>query len=89
MAVPAERAWELVSDITRIGEFSPETFEAEWLEPRADGSDVTESFELADTLLNRLFWAVAGHARRRTNLDGMRQTLDRIKAAAESDGSAD
>lgn len=23
--------WELVSDITRIGEFSPETFEAEWL----------------------------------------------------------
>src|SRR5579864_7424258 len=28
---PAERVWELVSDITRIGEFSPETFEAEWL----------------------------------------------------------
>jgi len=22
--------WELVSDVTRIGEFSPETFEAEW-----------------------------------------------------------
>jgi len=32
---PAERVWELVSDITRIGEFSPETFEAEWL----DGAD--------------------------------------------------
>ena len=140
-AAPPAQVWALVSDITRIGEFSPETFEAQWLggasgpqvgarfrghvrrngrgpvywttctvvasdpgrefgfavsvtggktiitwryriEPRADGSDVTESFELADTLLNRLFWAVAGHARRRTNLDGMRQTLDRIKAAA-------
>jgi hypothetical protein len=24
--------WDLVSDVTRIGEFSPETFEAEWLD---------------------------------------------------------
>jgi hypothetical protein len=24
--------WKLVSDVTRIGEFSPETFEAEWLD---------------------------------------------------------
>jgi hypothetical protein len=31
MAVPADRVWELVGDITRIGEFSPETFEAQWL----------------------------------------------------------
>ncbi|WP_280383578.1 SRPBCC family protein [Nocardia wallacei] len=31
MAAPPEKVWELVSDITRIGEFSPETFEAEWL----------------------------------------------------------
>ena len=23
--------WDLVSDVTRVGEFSPETFEAEWL----------------------------------------------------------
>ncbi len=29
-ATPAQ-VWGLVSDITRIGEFSPETFEAEWL----------------------------------------------------------
>ncbi|HWJ10376.1 MAG TPA: SRPBCC family protein [Nocardioides sp.] len=28
-ATPAE-VWDLVSDVTRIGEFSPETFEAEW-----------------------------------------------------------
>ena len=27
---PPEEVWALVSDVTRIGEFSPETFEAEW-----------------------------------------------------------
>ena len=27
---PVEKVWALVSDITRIGEFSPETFEARW-----------------------------------------------------------
>ena len=27
-----EQVWALVSDVTRIGEFSPETFEAEWLD---------------------------------------------------------
>lgn len=27
---PIERVWDLVSDVTRIGEFSPETFEAKW-----------------------------------------------------------
>ena len=32
MAAPPEKVWELVSDVTRIGEFSPETFEAEWLD---------------------------------------------------------
>ena len=31
MAVPPERVWSLVSDITNTGKFSPETFEAEWL----------------------------------------------------------
>ena len=30
MAAPPERVWALVSDVTRIGEFSPETFEARW-----------------------------------------------------------
>src|SRR5579871_6804943 len=30
MAAPADRIWALVADVTRIGEFSPETFEAEW-----------------------------------------------------------
>ena len=27
--------WDLVSDVTRIGEFSPETFEAQWLDGAA------------------------------------------------------
>jgi Polyketide cyclase / dehydrase and lipid transport len=153
MAAPADQVWELVSDITRVGEFSPETFEAQWLpgpsehgasehgasehgpgarfrghvrrngrgpvywttctvvtsdpgrefafavalpggktvttwryriEPSADGCDVTESFELADRLLNRVYWAIAGRARRRTNLNGMRTTLERIKAVTET-----
>ena len=29
---PIAEVWALVSDVTRIGEFSPETFEAEWLD---------------------------------------------------------
>jgi hypothetical protein len=35
------------------------------------------------TLPNRLYWSVAGRARLRTNLDGMRTTLEKIKAVAE------
>src|SRR6202012_4143602 len=31
MAAPVREVWELVSDVTRVGEFSPETFEAQWL----------------------------------------------------------
>jgi hypothetical protein len=30
MGAPPAEVWGLVSDVTRIGEFSPETFEAEW-----------------------------------------------------------
>ena len=30
MDAPPEKVWALVSDVTRIGEFSPETFEAKW-----------------------------------------------------------
>jgi uncharacterized protein YndB with AHSA1/START domain len=30
MEAPPAKVWELVSDVTRIGEFSPETFEARW-----------------------------------------------------------
>jgi uncharacterized protein YndB with AHSA1/START domain len=142
MAAPPERIWALVSDVTRIGKYSPETFEAEWLdgasgpavgakfrghvkrnrkgpiywttctvlasepgrefgfgvgpadkplnvwryrlEPSGDGTDVTESFELSNTALLRLYWALLGWARGRTNRNGMRTTLERIKAEVES-----
>lgn len=139
---PIAAVWDLVSDVTRIGEFSPETFEAEWLgdatgpelgarfrghvkrngrgpiywvpcevthcvperdfgftvlgpgdrrinnwryqlEPLGDGVAVTESFSLEPTPFTRVYWALAGRWRGRTNRDGMRQTLERIKAVAE------
>ncbi len=141
MAAPPDRIWDLVSDVTRIGRYSPETFEAEWLdgatgpsagarfrghvkrngkgpiywttctvmasepgrefafgvgssdkplnvwryrlEPAGDGTDVTESFELARTAPLRLYWAVLGWTRGRTNRNGMRTTLERVKAEVE------
>jgi hypothetical protein len=141
MAATPDRIWELVSDVTRIGRYSPETFEAEWLEgavgpavgahfrghvkrngkgptywttctvlasepgrefafgvgssdkpintwryrlePAGDGTDVTESFELANTAMIRLYWALLGWARGRTNRNGMRSTLERIKTEVE------
>lgn len=142
MAAPPERIWRLVSDITNTGRFSPETFEAEWLDaatgpalgvrfrghvrrngrgpvywtnctivacepgrqfgfavgaggkpvntwryrlaPSGDGTDVTESFELANTAMLRMYWRIAGRARGRTNRDGMRTTLERIKTVVEA-----
>ena len=29
---PVERVWELVSDVTRMGEWSPEVYEAQWVD---------------------------------------------------------
>ena len=42
------------------------------LRPVPEGTDVTESFELPGMLATRLYWMLAGRARLRTNLDGMR-----------------
>lgn len=53
------------------------------LNPSGDGTDVTESFELAETAMLRLYWALFGWARGRTNRNGMRTTLERIKAEVE------
>lgn len=139
-ATPAA-VWDLVSDVTRIGSYSPETFEAEWLdgatgpeagarfrghvkrngkgptywtectvvaadpereftfgvgppgkavntwsyhlEAAGDGTDVTESFQLADKLPLRIYWFLLGWARGKTNRNGMQATLDRMKAELE------
>ena len=43
MDATPEQVWALVSDVTRIGEFSPETFEAEWLDG-ATGPEVGARF---------------------------------------------
>jgi uncharacterized protein YndB with AHSA1/START domain len=141
MSATATEVWALISDVTRIGEFSPETFEAEWLdgatgpaagakfrghvkrnqrgptywsscqvtecvpervfafavefrgkpvntwtyriEPSGDGVEVTESFALAPTLANRMYWALAGRRRGKVNREGMRTTLERMKAVVE------
>jgi uncharacterized protein YndB with AHSA1/START domain len=145
MAAPAETIWRLVSDVTNTGRFSPETFDAQWLdgatepavgvrfrghvrrngrgpvywttcvivacepgrefaftvgegakalntwryhfEPAGDGTDVTESFALADKAAIRLYWTLFGRARGRTNARGMRATLESIRAVVEPPGS--
>ena len=144
MDAPPAVVWDLVSDVTRIGEFSPETFEARWrrgydgpavgakfkghvkrngvgptywsactvtacepervfefsvgtdditvnnwgyrLEPDGAGTKVTEYFRLEPSLPTRLYWLVFGHLRMRTNQNGMRTTLERMKAVVEDGG---
>lgn len=44
MDAPPDRVWDLVSDVTRIGEFSPETFEARWTRG-ATGPEVGAHFK--------------------------------------------
>ena len=44
MAAPPSEVWDLVSDVTRIGEFSPETFEAKWTRG-ATGPEVGAQFK--------------------------------------------
>jgi hypothetical protein len=54
------------------------------LEPANGGTDVTESFALAETAPLRLYWALLGWARGRTNRNDMRTTLERVKAVVEA-----
>jgi len=142
MSAPPSVVWDLVSDVTRIGEFSPETFEARWirgatgpeagaqfkghvkrngvgptywtlctvtvceperqfewavgsdsvtannwgyrLEPDGDGTRVTEYFRLEPHVVMRFYWLVLGHLRGRTNENGMRTTLERMRAVVEA-----
>ena len=43
MSASPEAVWELVSDVTSIGKYSPETFEAEWIDG-ATGPEVGARF---------------------------------------------
>ena len=43
MAAPADKIWNLIADVRNIGRYSPETFEAEWLDG-ADGPAVGARF---------------------------------------------
>ena len=54
------------------------------LAPGPDGTEVTESFELTATPFLRLYWKLAGRWRLHTIVNGMRTTLERVKAVAES-----
>jgi uncharacterized protein YndB with AHSA1/START domain len=141
IAASPAAVWDLVSDVTKIGRYSPETFDAEWLDgaagpavgarfrghvkrngkgptywagcvvtecepgrvfefgvgepgralntwryelvPAGDGTDVTESFVLTPKLGLQVYWVLLGWARGRTNRNGMRTTLERIKAELE------
>jgi hypothetical protein len=53
-------------------------------ESAGDGTDVTESFRLTPTVATRIYWALAGWARGRTNRRNMQATLQKIKTIAES-----
>lgn len=53
------------------------------LEPTADGTAVTESYTLSPMLPLRIYWMLLGRLRSRTNRNGMRTTLERIKAVVE------
>ena len=147
MNATSHQVWELLSDVTQIGRYSPETFEAEWLDgatgpgvgvrfrghvkrnqkgptdwtkccvtkcepgrefafgvgepgkaaitwgyrlaPGANGgTDVTEYFELAPKLPMKIYWALMGWSRGKTNVRGMTATLERIRAVAEADASS-
>jgi len=139
---PAPEVWALVSDITRMGSYSPEVMEAEWLGDAtgpavgaryrghvkrnekgptywttcevtecvpgevfefavlindkavntwryefaaADGgTDVTESFRLADNLFTKIWRPLGGFMRENRNRRDMLTTLERVKAVAEA-----
>jgi len=147
IAASPQEVWDLVSDVTRIGEFSPETFEARWTrgstgpevgatfkghvkrngvgptywsacrvtrcEPPTEtgegvfefcvgtpdvtvnnwgyrivpdgsgGSRVTEYFRLEAKLPMKIYWALLGWSRGKTNEKGMRTTLEKMKAVLE------
>jgi uncharacterized protein YndB with AHSA1/START domain len=139
---PPDKVWDLISDITKMGSYSPEVFEAEWLEGATGpavgakyrghvkrnergptywttckvtestpgevfefavvmrdkpvntwryafkavdgGTDVTESFQLADNVLTKIWRPLGGFLRENRNRRDMLRTLERVKAVAEA-----
>lgn len=137
-----DQVWRLISDITRMGEYSPEVIEAEWLgdatgpavgaryrghvkrneigptywtvceitectpgeafefavmlgsrpinrwryefAAAGDGTDVTESFDLGNSLWVKIWRPLGGFLRERRNERDMRRTLESVKAVAEA-----
>jgi hypothetical protein len=53
-------------------------------DPSGEGTDVTESFFLDQNLFTKVYWALFGALRGKTNRENMRKTLERIKAHVES-----
>ncbi len=141
MQASPEKIWALITDVTRVGEFSPETLEGRWidgatgpavgakfqghvkrngrgpmywstcrvltcepdrdfefvvelngkgantwryrLDPTESGTAVTESYRLSPILPLRIYWMLLGPLRAKTNRNGMRTTLERIKNVVE------
>jgi hypothetical protein len=54
------------------------------LTPSGDGTDVTESFRLEDKPAMKIYWALFGKLRGKTNRRNMRKTLERIKGIVEN-----
>jgi polyketide cyclase/dehydrase/lipid transport protein len=54
------------------------------LTPVDDGTEVTESFRMPDSLFSKLFSVLGGQLRQRRNIRDMRTTLERIKAEVEA-----
>jgi uncharacterized protein YndB with AHSA1/START domain len=142
MDASPERVWNLVSDITRMGEYSPEVLEAEWLRGATEpdvgvryrghvkrnevgptywtqceitecvpgevfefvvligerrvnrwryefgasggGTDVTESFDLGNSLWVKIWRPLGGFLRERRNRRDMLSTLECVRAVAEA-----
>lgn len=146
IAAPPERVYDMVADVTRMGEWSPECYSCRWigrhrepvvgavfvglnrrgwarwattnrveraergrafgfrtsgtgvrwryeLAPEGDGTRVTETRDLSgarDWIIRLTGPLVGGYDRHAEALRaGMRKTLDRLKAAAESEVEAD
>jgi ligand-binding SRPBCC domain-containing protein len=52
--------------------------------PDGEGTEVTESFSLEPNLFLKVYWALFGALRGKTNRENMRKTLERIKANVEA-----